>query len=72
MRASSACNSGASGVVCRESFALTLSSVRRSTVVIEAAAIPAARHACQRSVAVVVLPSVPVIPATTSRALGWS
>ncbi len=71
-RASSACNSGASGVVCREGFVVTPSGVRRSTVVIDAAAIPAALHACQSKVAVVVLPSVPVIPATHRCALGCS
>jgi len=60
------------GVVCRDGLEITSSPVRRSTVVIDAAARPAARHACQSSVAVVVFPSVPVIPTTHRVRLGWS
>ena len=66
--ANSACRSLASGVV--RTLSSTSSPTRVSTVPIRAVLRPAARRPASRRYPVVVLPAVPVMPRTASRAVG--
>ncbi len=70
--ASSACSSSASGVVLRFSLADRSSPMPTSTVPISPGRQPAARSMASARKAVVVLPSVPVMPITCRRRDGWS
>ena len=72
MSASSACSSSASGVVLRFSLAARSSPMPTSTVPIRPGRQPPARSMASARKAVVVLPSVPVMPMTCRRRDGWS